>query len=412
MTKHTTGVLLMLAVAGAVAASSGCADPERDAQQDAEPWRGSLGAGVERMRALAEDGAFDDAVAVADRMLVPDGFARGRRWLERVSRGTSEAAFAPMTGALDALGFDVLRDADRAEVEYARAVTLLASAAAAQDTGSLAASGNTAAPSGTTASANGGTEEAATDAAGRVERAAAAYERARSAGGPARLDAVYALGSLELAAAEAVFETIPEISGGPPPPPTSASTKDAAGKDDEDPIDVARRIYLRARERFVELLRLGDDEDARANTELIIRRLRELDDVEKQREEQQKQDQQDQSDSEEGDSEKNENDEESSENEDSESKDGEQSEQTPQEKDPEQDDSQEQDSESEQREESEEDAPQPDEANAEEAEPEERLMTEEERKRLLEQNRAYQENGERLRRALRMRRKVPAKRDW
>ncbi|MEM9383010.1 MAG: hypothetical protein AAGB93_23880 [Planctomycetota bacterium] len=405
--KSPTRICIRVLATCAAHAAMGCSE----SGPVVDPGRGSLGAGVERRRTLAVVGAHDDAVRVADRMLVPDAFSRGRSWLERVTRGTSEAAFGPATGALDALGFDVLTGADRAEIEYARAVTLLASAAAAQDTGSLAGPGQQAATANasTNAPPAGDAQEAATDAAGRIERAVAAYERARAAGGAARVDAVYALGSLDLAAAEAIRATIPEISGGPPPPPSGAE-----GKDDEDPVDVARRTYLRARERFVELLRLGDDPDARANTELIVRRLRELDAVETQREEQQKQDQQQQeqdpSESEEGDSEQNE-DPESSEDQSSESKDGDEAEQ-PEENEPQEDDSEEQDPESEQREESEEEADAPEEAQAEEEEPEERLMTEEERKRLLEQNRAYQKNGEKLRRALRLRRKVPAKRDW
>ena len=42
----------------------------------------------------------------------------------------------------------------------------------------------------------------------------------------------------------------------------------------------------------------------------------------------------------------------------------------------------------------------------------EELMTAEERSRILDRNRRYQESGEELRRILRKGRKVPARRDW
>ncbi|MGB0332144.1 MAG: hypothetical protein ACPGPE_10055, partial [Planctomycetota bacterium] len=42
----------------------------------------------------------------------------------------------------------------------------------------------------------------------------------------------------------------------------------------------------------------------------------------------------------------------------------------------------------------------------------EELMTAEERERILDRNRRYQESGEELRRILRKGRKVPARRDW
>lgn len=366
-----------------------------DVDSGAEPWRGSLANGLDHMESLASEGAFDDALAVADRMQAPDAFAQARTWLERVTGGVSETAMRPIGRALDAFGFDALKDADRAEIEFARAVTLL---------GSLAGSGP-----GAGAAPGAGDGE---DAEGRLQRAVGALDRARVAGGPARLDAVYDLGGLDLAAAEMIRETIPEISGGPPPPPAAGSAM-AAEKDDEDPLDVARRGYLAAREHLIERLLLGSDADTRANAELVTRRLRELDEIERQREEQQQeQDEQsqDQSDSEskdkEGDPKEQDPDDESQPKDgDDESEDDPKEEpEKPEDESPE-DESETEDDESEADDESDPQEPEP-------AKPEERLMTEEERQRVMERNREYQEAGEALKRILRMRRKIPAKRDW
>ena len=58
-----------------------------------------------------------------------------------------------------------------------------------------------------------------------------------------------------------------------------------------------------------------------------------------------------------------------------------------------------------------EEEPEEEAAEEEPAEAEE-LMTAEERSRILDRNRRYQESGEELRRILRKGRKVPARRDW
>jgi len=125
------------------------------------------------------------------------------------------------------------------------------------------------------------------------------FSAARALAGPGdlRADATYDLGALELFHAESVRAKIPELGGqtlapnspsAPPgipglPPPAAA-----------DPLKDARALYEAARGWFVERLRLSwQDEDTRANLELIQRRLHELDELEKKREEQ-KQEQQDQ----------------------------------------------------------------------------------------------------------------------
>jgi Ca-activated chloride channel family protein len=136
---------------------------------------------------------------------------------------------------------------------------------------------------------------------GEPQRAAArdAFSAARALAGPGELreDATYDLGALELFHAESVRATIPEISGQPPAAPGALGTPPGAPPaappgPEKDPLKEARALYGAAKEWFLERLRLGwQDEDTRANLELIQRRLHELDRLEKQREEQQQQQQ-------------------------------------------------------------------------------------------------------------------------
>lgn len=379
---------------------------------DLEPWRGSLAEGLAAIEALATEQRFDEALEIADRMDRAGSMAGLRSRAAEITGGASEKLMGPLDRSLAALGLPVLTTPQRGEIEYARAIALLGSVAGATDD-----------PAGATGG-SGDDSDAPEDAAGRLERAVRAFERARAGGGGASLDAVYDLGTLDLEVAESIRATIPEISGGPPPPPSS--DKDAAGgKDDRDPLELARAAYMAAREDLVERLRMGGGDDARANVELVIRRLRELDELERQREEQQQQQEdQDKGDpSEESeDSEGSEDQEqEPSESEEQEGEDESESEQPsedqPEDPDEEQGEDPEDESEDESAEEPEdevEDAEEEPEEEAAEEEPAEaeELMTAEERSRILDRNRRYQESGEELRRILRKGRKVPARRDW
>jgi len=386
---------------------TGCGE---DRAGDLDPWRGTLTEGLASIEALVAEQRFDEALEIADRMDRAGSLAGLRTRAAEITEGASEGILGPLDRSLAAMGFPVLTTPQRGEIEYARAVTLLGSVAELEVD-----------PAGGAAGASGDAE-APEDAAGRLERAVRAFERARAAGGGASLDAVYDLGTLDLEIAESIRATIPEISGGPPPPPPS--DKDAAGgKDDRDPLELARAAYLAAREDLVERLRMGGGEDARANVELVIRRLRELDELERQREEQQEQ----QDDQSEGDPSEDPQENEGSEDQEQDPSESEEQEgedesesEDPSEEEPEQTEEQEDDPEEEsdeQPEEEPEEAPEEEqEGEEEEAEDEpaeeERLMTAEERSRILERNREYQENGEELRRILRMGRKVPARRDW
>jgi hypothetical protein len=141
------------------------------------------------------------------------------------------------------------------------------------------------------------------------EQAQAAFLLARAEGGGAtRLEAIDALADLELAAAEALR---PGADGSATPaaaqiaaPPGGANSNAPASGPPEDPIAKARAAYLVARARLVERLRLErHDADARANLELVQRRLEELRRLEDQRrrqEEERRREQQEQQDKDKG----------------------------------------------------------------------------------------------------------------
>lgn len=117
--------------------------------------------------------------------------------------------------------------------------------------------------------------------------------------GSARLDAIYDAGRVKLQDGERLRATIPEIAGdaaggaqpmlAPPGPgglPGAPPTPGAPGQDapQTDPLQAARTAYLAARELLVQRLRSDwRDADTRANLELVQRRLRELDEIERQR---------------------------------------------------------------------------------------------------------------------------------
>jgi hypothetical protein len=116
--------------------------------------------------------------------------------------------------------------------------------------------------------------------------------------GELRAKSLYAAGTARLLAAEALRVQVPEIAkklglepptppgmipGGPPIPDKSAP----------DPLELARTAYLTARTELLARLKLDWSEaDTRANLELVARRLRELDEIERQRKEERQQQQQ------------------------------------------------------------------------------------------------------------------------
>lgn len=364
----------------AAAPHVGCAPPETDGPA---PWTGGLAEGLDEIARLAGAAQHDEALAVADRMVVPDAYARFRADLDRWTGGGLERALAPVTELLDWIGVDALSARALGEVEFARgaALVLRAESLEAEERDAVL----------------GDAEEA--------------FERARAAGGDVRADAVCALGVLDLVEGEAARATIPEISGAPAaaaPPPGTPAGPPATQDDAPDPLEVARGRYLAAKDHFVEGLRFhpeiaGDARRVevraltRAGAELCIRRLRELDELEQQREEQQPPPEEQPQDGESGEG-----------NPDGEPQDQEPSEQSPEEQQEGEQPEEQQEGEAEEQEGEEESESEPDS----EQEIEERAMTKEELERFLEEARENQEEGEERRRSLIRKRKVPTQRDW
>jgi len=238
---------------------------ETPAPAAVEPWDRSFADGLREIRRLTDDGKTDDAVLVAERLVASNALARRvDDWSARDGwRAQSARALGSIGDSLELLGPPA---AIRAEAYFASAVAL-------RTAGDRAPEG----------------EERDL----RREQAHLAFESARLLAGPGelRLDATYGQGSLALARAEEIRATIPEISGQPPapPPPPAATAPGAKPAEPPDPVQLARAAYLAARERFVERLRMSwRDADTQANVELIQRRLRELDAIEKKREEEKK----------------------------------------------------------------------------------------------------------------------------
>lgn len=239
-----------------------------------EPFDGPFGEGLAEIRRLANSGAIDEAVLVAEQLAVPNALARKVEELLRADgwRASVGRALASAGDALDLIGPPPVI---RAEAQYARATALALGSrrAVSEDERAL-----------------------------RREQSLLAFESARLMAGPGtlRLDATYEQGNLAFAAGEEQRAELPEISGQPaqpPPPPPVAAQPGAAAPEPPDPLQLARAAYLAARERYLERLRMDwRDADTQANVELCQRRLRELDEIERQRQqEKQEQEQKDES---------------------------------------------------------------------------------------------------------------------
>ncbi|MBL8863195.1 MAG: hypothetical protein JNK02_14460 [Planctomycetes bacterium] len=238
-----------------------------------EPWDGSFSAGLSAVRSLSESGAHDAAVEVAERLVAASALSRRADELQ-AQGGWNAVAGRALSRAGLALGLAGPPPSVRAEAHFARAVALRRAADAAPE----------------------GPERDL-----RREQAGLAFESARllAGPGPLRLDATHAMAALQLAAGEEARAQIPEISGAAPPKPPAPSPA-AAGAPPAaapDPLARAKAAYLAARERLIERLRLDwTDGDARADCELVQRRLRELDEHERRREEERQEQEQEQQD--------------------------------------------------------------------------------------------------------------------
>ena len=222
----------------------------------ADVYQAGLAPGIVQVREFAEQGDVTAARVLADMLIAPRGVAS-----LRLAWWNEGGAF--VRGLLDAtsswtepLGWNGRPSAERARISLERGLVSLAP-----------------------------------EERGMAERD---FGRALALApaGELRAHASYDLALLPLLEGEDWRAQIPELGGTPPQPVPGAAPLPEEGQ--PDPLEMARGAYLEARARFIERLKLDwRDADTRANVELIQRRLRELDEIEQQREEQQQeQDQQ------------------------------------------------------------------------------------------------------------------------
>jgi len=223
--------------AGVEVPASGAEDPTSEVEREpVSRYPGRFAEGVADVQRLALEGDVDGALAVSDALLVPGRIAGMRARAERATGGASERALEELARPLAWLGVPAHESANRAEVHYLRGLIYAQRA----DLG----------PS----------DES--------------FELARvlAGAGETRLDAIYNQGNLDMLLGEAVRQMIPEIAGEDAVEPPEDM--------EEDPLAVARSAYLAAREHYVERLTADwRDADTRANAELALRRLNELDEV-------------------------------------------------------------------------------------------------------------------------------------
>jgi hypothetical protein len=260
-------MLRAIALASLAAPMQQAPPPASAPAPEVTAYSGSLAQGLAEIEALAQKDKTDDALHVADELLAPNSFLR---WKAHASEqgGWRQALVAAADPLLDRFGWNGAEPAQRAAVHYARGVVL--------------------------------------SRAGRRAESESAFETARSLAGPGdlRLDAIYNLGTSRFMEGEAQRAQIPEISGKPATAPTPAAPgapgapgspgAAPAAPQAPDPLDLARAAYLGASDHFSERLQSDwRDADTRANIELVAKRLKELDAIQKKREEEkQKQEQQ------------------------------------------------------------------------------------------------------------------------
>lgn len=225
-----------------------------------ETWPGTVAEAFAAIEKHAYEKQFESARLIADRLLAPNAFLRWKS--EQEAQGGWRKGFVRAAQpTIDWLALDGLDSDAHGEVWFARGVV-----------DSLA--------------------QLRPDAENDFQAA-----RAASSDRTLQNDAIYDIGVLALEEGEEIRATLPEISGKPPtaqlpvPPAPGAATAQQAPP---DPLQLARAAYSKAREHFVERLKSDwRDDDTRANVELCLKRLKELDLIEKKREEEkQKQEEQ------------------------------------------------------------------------------------------------------------------------
>ena len=345
--------------------------PKPEPKAPVVPWQGSLRSGQAKLQELSLAQKYDEALALGERLLAMP------TWEQEPER-------------------------DRAEALYALGI------------------------------ARGSAE--------KVDDAAEAFHRASGLAGSDALglDSIYGAGTFRLLKAEDLRKNIPEVReklglqplpqpaappvqlappGGPPGP---GSAIPSGPPPEPDALSIAREAYLAARKDLVERLRYDTrDRDTRGNLELTQRRLRELDELEKKRQEdQQKQDKDQKNPGDDKNQDKQKQDPSKQDKQDQQKSD--QQKQDDQKQDPQKpDDKQNPDDQKKQDEQKsdpkdtqpKEDKPkdaQPDPKSA----PQEQFLSNEEVMRLLDQLKQIEMQAEQVRAALRERHRVPVKKDW
>lgn len=275
-------------------------------------------------------------------------------------------------------------------------------------------------------------------AVGVARGAAQAYPQAADAAHAARglsgsnelgLASAYNAGAFRLAHAEQLRREIPQIRERLKLPPVAAPGSAQLGgapqgpvgqETASDPIAVARGAYLAARADLIERWRAGPDADTCANLELVVRRLRELDELERQNEEQQNESSERQNKDQKQDPQQQDK-QDPNQQQDEPQNDEQKGEQDPKQQDKPEDskqdekDEQKQESkpESEQEKQDKQDEQQPPKDGADPAqEQEQRTLTPEEVQRLLQQLDKIEDQAAQVQAALRRAKRVPVKKDW
>lgn len=341
---------------------------------------GTFSEGLGQVATWAEEGDYPAARLLGQQLLAPDLLSSWRAQLELDGSRVVGPALDGADPLIDWLGLGERTRGERASVRYALGVIDLA-------------------------------EEL-------PERATAEFTATRAAarGAGLRGDAIYNLGTLALQEGELWRSQIPELGGQPPTPqpPAQPGGPPAPGADEEppDPLEQARAYYLRAKDHFVERLRLdASHADTRANTELVFRRLRELDEIERQREEQEQEQEQN---SDEQEDEPDEQDPEDQDPQDQQQDPEDQEPQDPSDGEPEgEPEPQKEEPEPEEPQEGEAEEGEPDESDAQPPQPrDEQYLTKEEVQRLLERLEEHEELGKQLLERKRQAQQRSSARDW
>ncbi len=342
---------------------------------------GTFADGLEQVAAWADEEDFAGARLLGQQLLAPDLLSTWRAQLELEGSSVIAPVLSASEPVIDWLGLGARTRAERAHVRYALGVVDLAE--------------------------------------GFPERAQSEFEATRAAADDAGLrgDAIYNIGTLDLQEAELWRSQIPELGGQPPAAaPAVPGGPPAPGPEEEapEPIEQARAYYLKAKDHYVERLQLDpSDADTRANTELVFRRLRELDAIEQQREEQEQEQEQNSDEQQESEDEQDQQQDPTDQEPQDQQQDGDpEQDSEPQDEQPEPDEPEEQEQEPNPEQEGETQEGDPQESEAQPQPRDEQYLTKEEVQRLLDRLEQHEELGKQLLERQRQAQQRSSARDW